>query len=317
MRSLSISISTGSTAGCDHLTRGPDELWPGAAELIRSELGWSLRPLTQLSRRDDRRTWLVEGETGRLIVKATTNRRGLERTHRAAELLHTLRERGVPTPELLWWRPLDELWGVFIQSWLPGEPLDVLDRPLLENLIALLERQANVDVRPDDWNLSWWVGAVVFDGWENWWKDSERAAPQLARRLQSFLEPAEGASLPAADIVHGHISLRNVLARDGVITGIVDWDHVGVGTRALDFTGLLFNWQRLRVTYPTAATADGGQRLRGRILELAGDSGFRSLVCYMGIANLALSFRHREHEALKANRRAIEAILNDSSATLV
>jgi aminoglycoside phosphotransferase len=287
------------------------------AGLIRSELGWSLRPLAQLSRpRDVRRTWLVEGETGHLIVKVTTNRLGLERADRAAEMLATLRGRGVPTPELLWWGPLDKQWGVFIQSQLPGEPLEALDQPLLENLITLLEQQANVDVRPDDWNLSWWVAAVVFDGWEDWWQDSERAAPQLTRRLQAFLEPARGTSLPASDIVHGHLGLRNVLARDGVITGIVDWDHVGVGTRALDYTGLLFNWQRLRLTHPTAATPDGGQQLLDRILELVSDSGFRSLVCYMSIANLALNFRHREKDDLETNQHVIETILDDSSATL-
>jgi hypothetical protein len=194
----------------------------------------------------------------------------------------------------------------------PGRPRP----PAPGQAVALLERQADVDVRPDDWSLSWWVGAVVFDGWEDWWQDSERAAPQLTRRLQSFLEPAQDTSLLAADIVHGHLGLRNVLARDRVITGIVDWDHVGVGTRALDYTGLLFNWQRLRLTHPTAATADGGHRLRGRILELVGDSGLRSLVCYMSIANLALNFRHGGHEALKTNQRAIEAILNDFSAAL-
>jgi aminoglycoside phosphotransferase (APT) family kinase protein len=116
--------------------------------------------------------------------------------------------------------------------------------------------------------------------------------------------------------VHGHLGLRNVLARDGVITGIVDWDHVGVGTRALDYTGLLFNWQRLRLTHPTAATPDGRQRLLDRILELVSDSGLRSLVSYMSIANLALNFRHREHEDLKRNRHVIEAILDDSSTAV-
>jgi hypothetical protein len=67
----------------------------------------------------------------------------------------------------------------------------------------------------------------------------------------------------------------------------------------------------------TAATADGGHRLRGRIIELVGDSGLRSLLCCMSIANLALSGRRHEHADLKTNRRVIEAILNDASPTLV
>jgi aminoglycoside phosphotransferase (APT) family kinase protein len=40
------------------------------------------------------------------------------------------------------------------------------------------------------------------------------------------------------DVVHGDLNLSNVLARDGAITGIVDWDHIGVGSRALDLTEL-------------------------------------------------------------------------------
>ena len=32
-----------------------------------------------------------------------------------------------------------------------------------------------------------------------------------------------------ADVVHGGLNLSNVLACGGVITGIVDWDHTGVG----------------------------------------------------------------------------------------
>jgi aminoglycoside phosphotransferase len=42
------------------------------------------------------------------------------------------------------------------------------------------------------------------------------------------------------------LDLSNVLTRDGVITGIVDWDHIGLGSRALDLTSLLFDWQRGR-----------------------------------------------------------------------
>jgi hypothetical protein len=109
------------------------------------------------------------------------------------------------------------------------------------------------------------------------------------------------------------MGVRNVLARGRVITGIVDWDKVGVGTRALDYTGLLFNWQRLRLTHTGATDDDWGQRLVGLILQLVGDSGFRSLVTYMSIANLALNLRHREHGDLNINKRVIELILNESA----
>jgi aminoglycoside phosphotransferase (APT) family kinase protein len=70
--------------------------------------------------------------------------------------------------------------------------------------------------------------------------------------------------------VHGDLNLSNVLARDGVITGIIDWDHVGVGSRALDLTSLLFDWQRLQLAHESAPAPAGGERL------FAGSSGSRA-----------------------------------------
>jgi Phosphotransferase enzyme family len=95
------------------------------------------------------------------------------------------------------------------------------------------------------------------------------AALQTTRRLHAFLEPARGQRLPAADVVHGDLNLSNVLARDGVITGIVDWDHAGVGSRALDLTSLLFDWQRLQFAHESALAPDGGERLVCRIVRVA------------------------------------------------
>src|SRR5215472_8104402 len=83
-------------------------------------------------------------------------------------------------------------------------------------------------------NRSWWIGVVLSEGSEGWWEHADAAAPQTATRLQEFLEPARGHRLPSADVVHHDLGLGNVLARDGKITGIVDWDDAGTGCRAVD-----------------------------------------------------------------------------------
>jgi aminoglycoside phosphotransferase (APT) family kinase protein len=69
--------------------------------------------------------------------------------------------------------------------------------------------------------------------------------------------------LPTSDLVHGDLNLGNVLARGGAITGVVDWDAIGLGSRAVDLTGLLCDWQRLRLAgepelAPTAASGSCG-----------------------------------------------------------
>lgn len=292
-----------------------DALWPRLAARIRSERGWSLRRLARLGRRRaDRRTWLAHGEPGTVVVKLSANPFAAQRAAWAAEALSLLAGRGVPVPVPLWWGRLNERWWALVQPRLPGEPADALDAWLLDALLALVEQQAAPGLTPGGWDVSWWVGVVVFEGWEGWWDGAEQAAPETTRRLRVFLQPAAGHRLPVADLVHGDLNLGNVLAHNGGVTGIVDWDHVGVGSRALDLTSLLFEWQRLRLTDKRKATADAGRRLSGRIVEIAGEHGLRSTICYAAIARLALSRQRGDHQQVDTWRRVSDAILDSLAA---
>jgi streptomycin 6-kinase len=288
-----------------------DELWLRFVARIESDRGWLLRPLARLGRsHDDRRTWLAEGTPGAVVVKLSTNTFALERAGWTAEALVLLRRRGVPVPLPLWWGCLDERWWALVQPQLPGEPVDALDEPVLEQLLALVELQADHDLGAGGWDVSWWIDKVVFEGWEGWWDGAEQAAPQTARRLRALLEPATGYRLPIADLVHGDFGVGNFLVQDGTVSGIVDWDHLGIGSRALDLTSLLFDWQRLRLADSSSVTEDGGQRLTARIVEIAGEHGFRSSVCYAAIARLALSRQRGEPDQVETWRRVTESILD-------
>jgi hypothetical protein len=126
-----------------------DELWTRVATLIRSERGWSRRPLAQLSRsRADRCAWLAEGEPGTVIVKLSANRFAFERAAWTAEALALLRVRGMPAPVPLWWGRLDVRWWALLQPRLPGEHVDAVDVSLLEELLALVELQAEPVLGP-------------------------------------------------------------------------------------------------------------------------------------------------------------------------
>jgi Ser/Thr protein kinase RdoA (MazF antagonist) len=153
------------------------------------------------------------------------------------------RARGYPVPEPLCWGPIDERWFALVQTRLPGEPLASHDSPTLDRLLTLVDLQAEPELGSGGWDVSWWIGVVLFEGWEHWWEAAESAAPKTARRLRSFLEPAWGHRLQVRDVVHGDLNVSNVLARDGEITGVVDLDHLGLGSRAVDLTSLLFDWQ--------------------------------------------------------------------------
>jgi len=292
-------------------TSGADELWVQAAAQIRAARGWSLRPLAQLGRpREDRRTWLAEGEPGQVIVKASANPFAGARAAWAAEALRVLAARDYPVPDFLWHGALDARWSLVVQGRLAGKPLHALDGSTLDDVFALIDLQADPGLGPGGWDVSWWIGVVLFEGWEHWWEGAEATAPQTSRRLRAFLEPAWGHRLAVGDVVHGDFNLTNVLAREGAITGVVDWDNVGLGSRAADLAGLLFDWHRLRLAGGATVAPDGGERLVRRIVEIAGDAGLRCTVAYGAIARLALTAQRGESDDLEVWRRVTDAILD-------
>jgi aminoglycoside phosphotransferase len=286
-------------------------LWDRAATRIGSATGWSLSLVGRAgSAADDRRTWLAEADFGPAVVKAVTNPFAGERVAWAAAALPVLAGRGYPVPEVVWHGRLDERWFLVVQTRLPGQPLDSLGPATLEDLLALVERQAGLGPVLGGWDVSWWLSVVLFDGWEDWWDISEDVAPKTTRRLRQFIEPAWGHRLPAADLVHHDLNLSNVLARDGAITGVVDWDDAGAGSRATDLACLLFEWHRLRLEARTEAAAEGGQTIAARIAAIAGDDGLRCSITYAAIANLALSAQRGDVRELETWRQVTEEVLD-------
>jgi hypothetical protein len=147
-------------------------------------------------------------------------------------------------------------WWALLQPRLPGEHVDAVDVSLLEELLALVELQAEPVLGPGGWDVSWWVGIVVFEGWEGWWERAERAAPGTAQRLRGF------------------------------------------------------DWQRLRLAHESCVTEDGGEWLRGRIAEIAGEHDLRCTICYAAVSRLALSRQRGGPKQMETRRRVTESILD-------
>jgi aminoglycoside phosphotransferase (APT) family kinase protein len=287
-----------------------DELWRRASELIGSSCGWSLEPVRLLGRpRDVRRTWLAAGGPGAVIVKLTANPSVAERTAWAQEALALLAARGYPVPRVLWHGRLDPQWSLVVLERLPGRPLRTLTASTLEALLALVELQAGAAVAPGGWDTADWIERVLFEDWAGWCTGAEAAAPETSRRLRAFVEPARGYRLPSGDLVHGDLNLTNVLAAGGAITGVVDWDALGHGSRASDLAGPFFDWHRLRLSGGRVAPG-GDARLVGRIVELAGDDGLRCALAYGAVARLALCAERGERGDVDMWRRVIEEILD-------
>lgn len=192
-------------------------------------------------------------------------------------------------------------WHVTVQSRLPGYPVTTLDGRLLEEVLLLVERQAGAPIPAGDRDFTSYIANVLFDDWDQVWPDAARAAGPLAARIRSWLQPVWGLRLPPADYAHNDLNLSNILTDGEKITGVVDWDEFGLGSRALDLIVLALDCQQRGA--PAAA-----DRLLASAASAVGSAGLRCLVSYRALTTLAENTR--EHQSPRAEIQAISAILD-------
>jgi hypothetical protein len=237
-------------------------------------------------------TWAASARrSGAIVVKLRHGDCAYEKTQWCAAHLPVLGARGYPVPTILWHGLIGAQWHVTVQNRFPGRPLfargGALGGPMLDGLLQLVELQADAGIPAGDRDFTDYVANVLFDDWDEVWDDAPRACAAsgpLCARLRRWLQPVWGLRLAAADYAHNDLNLSNVLTDGARITGVVDWDEFGLGSRALDLVALAVDCERLR----DHAAAD---RLLARAAQVAGEDGLRCLLSYRAIAGLA-AFAH-------------------------
>jgi hypothetical protein len=291
-------------------------VWRDVQALVVRELGepvYDARPLTPAR---PAMTWTAHARTaGPIVVKARKREGGRAdgKTRWCAAHLPTLGARGYPVPTILWHGGMGAEWYVTVQSRLPGRPAGALDGPLLDAALRLVESQADAGVPAGDRDFTGYVANVLFDDWDDEWADAARAcaaAGAVCERVRRWLGPVWGLRLPPVDFAHNDLNLSNILTDGAVITGVVDWDEFGLGSRALDLVALAVDCER-----------GGGHLAADRLLahagRVAGSGGLRCLVGYRAIAALAHTARERHAygEIAEAECAAFSAILDRLGAT--
>jgi aminoglycoside phosphotransferase (APT) family kinase protein len=280
--------------------------WESVARLLGRVLGEPVTggaPMTPGW--SSRTTWAAHGgRLGPLVVKARGGERADEKTAWCAARLPLLGARGYPVPTIIWHGRPDDQWHLTVQSRLPGRPLARLDGRLLTDVLALVERQADAGIAADGRDFADYIANVLFDDWDEVWADAARAggaAGPLCARIRRWLEPVWGLRLPPADFAHNDLNLSNILTDGERITGVVDWDEFGLGSRALDLVVLALDCEQLG----DRAAAD---RLLDAAAAAVGPAGLRCLVSYRALASLAEDTR----EGLDAQTsvRALCALLD-------
>jgi aminoglycoside phosphotransferase (APT) family kinase protein len=279
--------------------------WDEAAGLVGRALGEPVlggAPLTPGW--SSRTTWAAQGErTGPLVVKARRGDRAQEKTAWSAARLPLLAARGYPVPTIIWHGPARDQWHLTVQNRLPGHPVSTVDGRLLDELLELVERQADAAIPAGDRDFTGYIANVLFDDWDEVWADAGRAgaAGELCARIRRWLEPVWGLRLPPADFAHNDLNLSNILTDGKRITGVVDWDEFALGSRALDLVVLALDAEELGAV----AAVD---RLLAAAAAAVGDPGLRCLVSYRALATLAEDIR--EGQEPQGDIRAISAVLD-------
>jgi hypothetical protein len=237
-------------------------------------------------------TWAARAhETGAIAVKVRESDEGRaeEKARWCAAHLPLLGARGYPVPAMVWHGMLSPEWQVTVQGLLPGRPLVSLDGPVLEEALRLVELQAGAGTADGSRDFCGYVANVLFEDWDEVWATAPgacAAARALCARLRRWLEPVWGLRLPSADYAHNDLNPSNILADGARITGVVDWDEFGLGSRALDLIALAVDCER-------AGGHAAADRLLARAAEVAGRDGLRCLISYRAIAGLAYYARER------------------------
>jgi Ser/Thr protein kinase RdoA (MazF antagonist) len=285
--------------------------WDEIADLLGRALGEPVSggvPLTPGW--TSRTTWAAHGErTGPLVVKVRHGDDADRKTAWCAERLPLLGARGYPVPTIVWHGPARDLWHLTVQNRLPGRPLTALDgrlfdRRLLDEVLALVGRQADAGIPAGDRDFTGYIANVLFDDWDEVWADAGRAggaSGPLCARIRRWLEPVWGLRLPPADFAHNDLNLSNILTDGERITGVVDWDEFALGSRALDLVVPALDCERSGA--PAAA-----DRLLAAAAAAVGDAGLRCLVSYRALASLAEDTR--EGVEPQADILAISAVLD-------
>lgn len=181
--------------------------------------------------------WQLRDPTGRRAILKLGSGFSLDHLVRAEQAVKDLRARGYPTPEWLAVGELGDGTRYHVQELINGEPGDPLTADKARQLVQLLERHEGLDPWPDrDWNA--YVLGDLSDQLERL-RRTVPAAHELADSFDHLLSTLGTVELPKGDLVHGDFNSCNVLLHEGKLTGAIDIEALGSGSRVIDYAWLL------------------------------------------------------------------------------
>jgi hypothetical protein len=208
---------------------------------------------------------------------------------RAAAAVERVRRAGYPTPAWLAVGVTVDGFPYQVQQCVSGTAIADLGPHEVDLLLDLVERQAGLDPDPGrDWSSYIWQ--FVFDdveGVDSWLRRRGVDACAVADAYRVLCAPFQHEVLPGGDLVHGDLSSHNVLVDRGSVTGVLDIEALGSGTRVIDLAGILREghlWRGDRMAL---------RRLRRAAEAIAGHGVLTVCVAANVLSAVALALRRR------------------------
>ena len=212
--------------------------------------------------------WLVTDPAGRRAILKSNNGMA-HRIARHPTLVDRIRAAGYPTPAWLAAGVTPDGTAYHVMDFVTGEPMSTspLTGRMAARFVEIIEGQVGLDPDPvQDWSRGARACAFAEDdsGRRPMLRRIGRTGVDLIEHFDALLAPYKELGLPSGDLVHGDFNTCNVLAQDGRVTGIIDVEACGSGTRAVDYAWLLRE-AYVRTAEPDAITTIrlGGEAVAG------------------------------------------------------
>jgi hypothetical protein len=179
---------------------------------------------------------LVADDEGFAVLKWTEWKPWAPRVLAARGLVDRARRAGYPTPAWLAAGVTSDGFPFQVHEFVEGEPFGGVTAGNVDCFFDLIALQRRIELEPAvDWTD--YLAALVFadpEGHAQRLRDRGGPAAEATRAATRLAGPHRDAALVHTEMVHGDLSVDNLIARDGAIVGVVDIEALGRGTAAYD-----------------------------------------------------------------------------------
>lgn len=251
--------------------------------------------------------WRLESDRQVAVLKLAAPN-WVQQMLRAEQAVAKVRAAGYPTPAWLATGKINGI-GYQIQEFVQGKEVGVINVAEAGELIKVLELQAGLDPDPGRCWSDYLAGQLT-TGLDALRADVARTgAPGydlIAACNQLLATTDPDARFPRTDMVHGDFRYSNVLLDHGTVSGVIDIEALGSGTRVNDYATLLDH---------TDIEPDALELLIEAAIEVAGPAALRA--CFALVALDLVRFIHN-NSSLPDHRPATNRIaaLTDRVKTL-